>query len=119
MEEKVFGVETRIELGYSRKEYRHFTEKAMKGFCHVYRINVNDAEEDKMELVNTLVEEERERGNKAQVFVSQAPVRTGVLCVHMLYYKDHLIYEGEILLNGNDVNGKAILQERPRYILAH
>jgi hypothetical protein len=120
MEEKVFGVETKIELGYLRKERKEENQKIFKGFFHVYRINVKDAEgKDKLELVNDLSEKEYERGNVAQVFVSQAPVRTGVLCVHMLYYKDHLIYEGEILLNGNDVNGKAILQERPRYILAH
>lgn len=120
MEEKVFGVETKIELGYLRKERKEENQKIFKGFFHVYRINVTDAEDkDKLELVNELTAKEYERGNVAQVFVSQAPVRTGVLCVHELFYKDNLIYKGDIMLNGNDVSGKAILQERPRYILAH
>lgn len=102
------------------EERKAENQKTFKGFDHVYRINAKDAEdEDKLELVNELSAKEYERGNVAQVAVSQIPVRTGVLCMHMLYYKDHLIYRGEILLNGNDVNGKPILQEKPDYILAH
>lgn len=120
MEEKVFGVESKIEIGYLREWRKEENQKIFKGFDHVYRINAKDAEdEDKLELVNELAAKEYERGNVAQAHISQARVRPGVLCVHMLYYKDHLIYEGEILLKGKDENGKAILQERPRYILAH
>ena len=120
MEEKVFGVETKIELGYSKKVLKRYNERIFKHFNHVYRININDAEEeDKLKMVNEMVEEEKKRGLNAEVFISQGPVRQGVLCEHILCYRDYEIYRGEIIMKGKDDNGKVIFEEKPRYIRAH
>lgn len=120
MDEKVYGIETEIVLGYADKSRKEQTSKVFgRFFHHVYRVPCTYADdEEKMKLVERIVEEERERGNKADWWASKCPLRKGVLTEHLLYYRDHLIYSSEIAVKGEDENG-VVLAERPKYILAH